>query len=293
MKVSYIENPQNSAFSSERIYYEKRDFVANTVPFSFHNDVATRETQHYVHKHREIEILVPFEGYGQTVSDLRSLPMGVGDVVVVNSNHVHYSLSDHRVDYHCLIVDSEFLLANGIDTSSLFFEEHFRDPEIVSLIERLNDEWQNDKPYRASVLRALLTEIMVLLCRRHTINDTKALKESRTLLKIKQSIGYIKNYYRRDLSLDEIANTVGLSKYHFCREFKKATDLTPIEFINRTRCEVAKDLLETKPYSVSAVSEMCGFSTPAHFSKTFRGFFGIYPSECNKRGRESGGGEKT
>lgn len=66
-------------------------------------------------------------------------------------------------------------------------------------------------------------------------------------------------------------------------EFKKATDLTPVEFINRTRCEFAKNLLESKKYSVAEIGEMSGFSTSAHFSKTFKGFFGVYPSDYMKK----------
>lgn len=133
------------------------------------------------------------------------------------------------------------------------------------------------------MLRACIVGIIVNLCRNYQINETKVVKESRTLQKIKHSINYIKTNFRNDLTLDEIADEAELSKYHFCREFKKATDLTPVEFINRTRCEYAKSLLESKRYSVTEIGEMCGFSTSAHFSKTFRVFFGTYPSDYMKK----------
>ena len=151
------------------------------------------------------------------------------------------------------------------------------------MIKRLGTEWELDDEYRNMSLRACVIEIIVYLCRNYQVNETMVEKESRTLQKIKHSINYIKNNFRNELTLDDVAGEAGLSKYHYCREFKKATDLTPVEFINRTRCEYAKSLLESKRYSVTEIGEMCGFSTSAHFSKTFRGFFGTYPSDYMKK----------
>ncbi len=287
MEKIFPENIFRERIQPDTIYYEARNFINSVLPFSLHTDYMVNTNHHYLHKHREVELLIPISGSGQVVADLKPIPMSEGDVVVVNPNKVHYVLSDNVFTYYCLIVDSEFLAENGIDTASLYFEDCFRDPELIELIHQLDDEWKRDNIFRNQLLRALLIEIMVRLCRYHVVNDTKMEKESRTLQKIKYSINYIKNNFRRDLTLEEIAREAGLSKYHYCREFKKATDLTPVEFINRTRCEFAKNLLESNKYSIADISEMCGFATSAHFSKTFRGFFGIYPSDYNKTDQKS------
>ncbi len=288
MEKIFPENIFTEKISSDKVYYETRNFINNALPLSLHTDFMVSTANHYVHKHREVEILMPISGSGHVISDLKPIPMSGKDIVVINPNKVHYIISDNIFTYFCIIVDSEFLATNGIDTAAICFDDHFNDEELVRLIHRLNDEWNREDIYRNQILRALLIEIMVRLCRHHIVSETMVEKESRTLQKIKQSINYIKNNYRRDLSLDEIANEAGLSKYHYCREFKKATDLTPVEFINRTRCEFAKNLLESKKFSIADISEMCGFATSAHFSKTFRGFFGTYPSDFNKGNRKDG-----
>ena len=287
MEKIFPENIFSERIRPDTVYYETRNFINRALPFSLHTDYMVHTDHHYVHKHREVELLVPISGEGQVVADLKVIPMTVGDVVVINPNKVHYILSENVFTYYGLIVDSEFLAANGIHTASLYFEDCFRDAALVDQIHRLNEEWKRDDAYRSQLLRAMLVEIMVHLCRYHVVNETMVEKESRTLQKIKQSINYIKNHFQRDLTLEEIAGKAGLSKYHFCREFKKATDLTPVEFINRTRCEFAKSLLESNKYSVAEISEMCGFATSAHFSKTFRGFFGSYPSDFNKGGHKT------
>jgi AraC-like DNA-binding protein len=173
----------------------------------------------------------------------------------------------------------------GIDTDEVFFEEEVNCTELSSIISRIYNEWENENELRNVMLKSLLDAFSVMLFRSYRITDTSGGKESRTLKKVKSSISYIKSNYSRDLTLEEIASVAGLSRYHFCREFKKATDLTPIEYINRVRCERAKALLESRAYSVSEISTMCGFATSAHFSKIFKRFFLVYPSEYIKNGK--------
>jgi len=291
VEAVFPESYLRSFIPTDHIYYETRNFLHTALPFSFHKDRITKADQHYVHKHREIEILIPREGKGLAISDLTCHKMTVGDILVINSNRVHYTVSDSSVSYDCIIVDNEFLSSNGVDISSVIFDERFCDDDVMLLVDRMNQEWSRYDPYRNPSLRAILLEIMVILCRRHTVTVDAARKEQRSLQKIKQSIGYIRNNFRRELTLEDISEQAGLSKYYFCREFKKATDLTPIEYINRTRCEFAKTLLESRRYSVAEVGEMCGYTTTAHFSRTFSNFFGMNPSDYQKQIRIRGDGE--
>ncbi len=283
MEKIFPENIFTERINPDKVYYETRNFIKSVLPFSFFTDIMVNTPHHYVHKHREIEILAGISGNGNVIADLKTIPLAEDQIVVINRNKVHYVVSDSLVKYYCLIIDSDFLAANGIDTQAVCFEELIRDKELFGLIKQLNDEWKKDDEYRNLILRAKVTEIVVNLCRKYIVNETMVEKESKTLQKIKHSINYIKNNFREDLTLDDVAEEAGLSKYHYCREFKKATDLTPVEFINRTRCEFAKNLLESKKYSVAEIGEMSGFLTPAYFSKTFKSFFGTYPSDYMKK----------
>ncbi len=283
MEKIFPENFLTENIQPDKVYYEARNFINNVLPFSFHTDIMVKTDHHYVHKHREIEILTGLSGKGQVIADLKNIPLCENEIAVINPNKVHYIVSDDVFCYYCLIIDSGFLTENGIDPDSLYFEDHIVDPAVTALMQRLAEEWKKMDEYRNLILKTCVLQIVASLCRSHLVKDTMIEKESRTLQKIKHSINFIKNNFRRDLTLDEISGEAGLSKFHFCREFKKATDLTPVEFVNRTRCEFAKNLLESQKYSVSEIGEMCGFSTSAHFSKTFRSFFGMYPSDYMKR----------
>ena len=73
-----------------------------------------------------------------------------------------------------------------------------------------------------------------------------------------------------DLSLDEMAQSVGLSTAHFARMFRKSTGETPHQFVLRLRVERAKAMLRASDARVFDVALACGFKTPQHFAQVFR-----------------------
>jgi AraC family transcriptional regulator len=82
-----------------------------------------------------------------------------------------------------------------------------------------------------------------------------------------------------ELSLDEMAESVGLSTAHFARMFRKSTGQTPHQFVLRHRLERAKAMLHAPDARVLDVAVACGFKTQQHFAQVFRYFCGISPTE--------------
>src|SRR5437870_585585 len=81
-----------------------------------------------------------------------------------------------------------------------------------------------------------------------------------------------------DLTLDEIAQSIGLSTAHFARMFRKSTGETPHRFVLRQRLERAKTMLRAQDARVLDVAVACGFKTQQHFAQVFRDVCGISPS---------------
>jgi AraC family transcriptional regulator len=82
-----------------------------------------------------------------------------------------------------------------------------------------------------------------------------------------------------DLSLDEMAQSVGLSTAHFARMFRKSTGETPHQFVLRRRLERAKAMLRAPHARVLDVAVACGFKTQQHFAQVFRDVCGVSPTE--------------
>src|SRR5580692_10067856 len=82
-----------------------------------------------------------------------------------------------------------------------------------------------------------------------------------------------------DLSLEEMAQAVGLSTAHFARMFRKSMGETPHQFVLRQRLERAKAMLRAPHSRVLDVALGCGFKTQQHFAQAFREIWGVSPTE--------------
>ena len=81
-----------------------------------------------------------------------------------------------------------------------------------------------------------------------------------------------------DLSLDQLASAVSMSKFHLLRVFKRTFGETPFQRLTRYRMEEGRRLLREREASISNVAYSCGYNNPTHFATAFRRFYGISPS---------------
>jgi AraC family transcriptional regulator len=85
-----------------------------------------------------------------------------------------------------------------------------------------------------------------------------------------------------DLSLDEMAQSIGSSTAHFTRMFRKSTGETPHQFVLRQRVERAKTMLRAPDARVLDVAVACGFKTQQHFAQVFRDVCGVSPTQYRR-----------
>ena len=88
------------------------------------------------------------------------------------------------------------------------------------------------------------------------------------------------HYNQSDLSLDEIADQVGMSKYTLCKEFHKKYGVTPGRYLKELRISQSCRLLMTKTdYTLQEIAEMVGFANNNYFGKVFKAEKGITPDK--------------
>lgn len=90
-------------------------------------------------------------------------------------------------------------------------------------------------------------------------------------------VRFIKDNLSQDISADRMAQEAGLSKYHFCREFKKATGLPPMHFLALMRIKRSKEYLR-KNLPVSTIAMKVGFNDLSTFNRHFKKFTGQTPT---------------
>lgn len=86
-----------------------------------------------------------------------------------------------------------------------------------------------------------------------------------------------------ELTIDEFAEQLMLSRTIFYRKLKSIVGLTPVDFIREIRIKRAVQLIDSDEYNFSQVAYMTGFNDPKYFSKCFKKVLGITPSEYKER----------
>ncbi|MCC5599524.1 helix-turn-helix domain-containing protein [Nostoc favosum] len=94
---------------------------------------------------------------------------------------------------------------------------------------------------------------------------------------LKKAVDYIQDNLAQEISLDAIANYLGISSYYFCRLFKQSTGLTPHQYVIQQRVERAKQLLLKGEMSIADVAQVCGFAHQSHLNRHFKRFTGVTP----------------
>ncbi|WP_299320591.1 two-component regulator propeller domain-containing protein [uncultured Maribacter sp.] len=85
-----------------------------------------------------------------------------------------------------------------------------------------------------------------------------------------------------DLTTNYLCRELGMSSSKLYRKIKELTDLAPNEFIRTIRLKKSAQLLKTKKYNVSEVTDLIGFNDPLYFSRCFKKQFGFPPSKLLK-----------
>ena len=95
-----------------------------------------------------------------------------------------------------------------------------------------------------------------------------------------------KNISNSDLSVDDIADEVGISRVHLHRKMKELTGQTPHDFIRNIRLKQAANLLANQNMNITEVMYACGFNNAASFSTIFKKFYGMSPREYMNERKE-------
>lgn len=88
---------------------------------------------------------------------------------------------------------------------------------------------------------------------------------------------YMNEHYSEKITLNEIADSVGFSKYYISRLFKQHMGVTIIDYLIKIRLDKAKELLKTGEYSIKQISYMIGYSDPNYFTWSFKKYLGMSP----------------
>lgn len=97
---------------------------------------------------------------------------------------------------------------------------------------------------------------------------------------------YIDIWFRKDISLMDCAQNVGISSYYLSHIFRERTGTTFVEYLSGVRMQEAKRLCIQTDLTLNEISEKCGYVNLTYFCKVFKRITGMTISEYRKSQEE-------
>ncbi len=108
-------------------------------------------------------------------------------------------------------------------------------------------------------------------------------KEEQSESVISKAKTYIDQNFSKELSLDDVSRSVNISPYYFSKLFKEEAGENFIEYLTRVRIAHAKELLKNPSLSIKEICVMSGYSDPNYFSRIFKKWEDVTPSEYREK----------
>ena len=106
------------------------------------------------------------------------------------------------------------------------------------------------------------------------------ISQSATMKRLEPALTLIEREMNRPLSLEDLADSVGISPQYFCELFKLIVGRRPMEYLNQRRVDRAKEIMLHDPHAkIHDIALSVGFHSDSYFGMLFRRFEGISPRE--------------
>ncbi len=271
------------------MYNEKISFISANRPVF----IAKGRSAADFHFHKEIELLYVMEGKMTYSTSRGTFELGSGDVAFFNSNVPHSTTIESEILDNVVV---QFLspakFSNNLKYLGMILETDsvtdciFRsgEPETDEICQYISAmitaNEHREIAYNYSVI-ANIYLIISLLHRKSLLVDNISLIRNDLLEKIMPVVEYINSNYSENITLKELSDILHLNEQYFSRLFKKATGITPIEYLNFVRIYEAGKLIKSGEHA-SVAALKTGFSSLSYFNRVFKKQKNCSPMEYKK-----------
>jgi len=141
---------------------------------------------------------------------------------------------------------------------------------------------REDYPFGADQLIQNYLETFLIRLIREEIHTVPLTKNIQTNTKIVDVCSYIEANYKGNISLDELCFLFNTNKTTLCSQFRQAYGMTIVDYISKLKIREAKILLREGKHNITQISAQLGFSSVHYFSRLFKRYEDLSPSEYVK-----------
>ena len=201
----------------------------------------------------------------------------------------------HEISEPCyfliLAIEEDIFLQNcplNLSKDSLKFLNNYNvdDVTLKGIIDLFLMEVQNGGrngyPYIKNLLSLLSTHYINNYSNHSDLQSTQTDTSKFSQNEMDKLDKYIDMHISNNISINDLADVIGCSKYYFLREFKKLNGFTPYQYLLTKRLERAKVLLSQPESNITLISLELGFNDQSHFTRVFKKHFGVTPGRFLK-----------
>ncbi|MEG0863517.1 MAG: AraC family transcriptional regulator [Clostridia bacterium] len=255
----------------------------------------------FLHFHNILEIGYCYEGTGMLALENQIVPYGPGVFSIIPQNICHTTVSDHlmccRNEY--LFIDTEGFVNSLPEEERRFGQKllkhvyrapivlHAADnPALHDAILALIREMRSKQRFYQISVKGLLLTLLIEIARedmcREDLTDTETPIGHKQSLLISAALNDIETHYGDTLRISALAEHCHMSETHFRRLFKAVMKISPLEYINIVRVEMACNLLRTTEYNMEIISSQVGYTSISSFERNFHQVTGLTPTQWRK-----------
>ena len=240
------------------------------------------------HTHDEFAIGV-IETGAQRFLHKGSLQTAVpGSVITVNPDEVHDGepLDGSGYRYRMCYLEPklvlEILQSYGADASKLgFFPQPVtRDSHLAGRILHCLRAFERPELSQLAT-QVQFAETIAGLFLRHTREARSEVGQKLPPPAVSKATEFIFEHASQAISLQDVAGSVNMSRYHFLRLFRNATGLPPHAFLVQRRVQLAREKIEAG-YSLAQAALASGFADQSHLTRRFKAIYGLTPGQYRR-----------
>lgn len=266
-----IDNANKQILNGENIACERISGVNDNMPRA--------------HYHEFYEIYYLESGQRTHIINGKLFNAKPGELLIFEPYMVHLSYGEQDVPFCRLVTyfkESELLtdkLKNSLHGISGAYTMPIKEgQQFYRLLCMIYAEKEKKQAYSEEYCRTLLNELLILLLRNRQEQYNQTAQNPMTKV-----VAFINTNYADSLSLEKIASQFYISPFSLCRDFKKFTNSTVIQYINETRILKAKQLLLNTNNSITDICYEVGYNNVTHFGRVFHQMTGSTPREFRKQ----------
>ena len=236
-------------------------------------------------------------GSGQVIINDQSYPITPGAIYLVHPQAVTtYNINGEKLELYNILFDKSFM---GNDLEMLKDERDFfaifsnqistnlnpllyiqsTDKTLRNLISNMYKEYQNKDANYKVYLKLKLIELLILMQR----SGNKKLREFNRHELVSYINHLLESDYQNNISLQSLAQKVGLSPNHLCTLYRKNTNTSIVQKLKKIRLQKAKKMLLDTNLTIYEICYECGFNDLSYFYRTFAEIYQCNPGDYRKK----------